>query len=362
MAESNWMQFVKKHKHIRLPGGLLDLKAISKLYHAQKGYDPKILGFGKQQQWEKEPKEKARAKRGTQGQTKLTGGASTSRRLSEFFDPNKRCEPSVCAAIEAKGGECDEYDIPELIDSTLSCEQNKKNILKQLNLRKTDKYIDYAKRAAEHYKGQGKLINASPEERAAAFARMREDGTLRGYDVKSQKEKLKRLRAMRSKYLEHATLVDYADAIRDQKRIIKLARGYDPTYKISGKPRRWFDAMFKGIKTRSDVKNPYAVVNSIWTKLTPAKKASIKAREAKGEQFKYDLPLPDDRATRGTGTVRMVKPFKLAEVQVNLSIKDYLAALKSGLFSKMKRNDGTTALVARCKSPEKNVNVFIDKG
>jgi hypothetical protein len=182
----------------------------------------------------------------------------------------------------------------------------------------------------------------------------------KGYDVRSQQQKLKRLRSMRSKYLEHATLADYMNAVKDQKRIIKEARGYDPAYRASGKPRKWFDAMVKGIKARSDVRNPYAVVTNIWNKLTPAKKASIKAREAKGEPFKYDLPLPDDRATRGTGTVRMVKPFKLVEVQVNLSVKDYLAALKSGLFSKMKRNDGTTALVARCKSKEGNVNAFVD--
>ncbi len=200
---SDWMQFVKKHKHIRLPEGLLDLKKISKLYHAQKGYDP---GWNKGRH------------------------------------------------------------------NTLWNRVNK-------------------------------------------YSRSSSD------DVRSH-----------------------------------LRRTFDPN-----KPRRWFDAMVKGIKARSDVRNPYAVVNNIWNKLTLAKKASIKAREAKGEQFKYDLPLPDDRVTRGAGTVRMVKPFKLVEVQVNLSVKDYLAALKSGLFSKMKRNDGTTALVARCKSKEGNVNAFVDQ-
>lgn len=201
------MQFVKEHKHIRLPGGLLDLKKISKLYHAQKGYDPGWNKGRKNTLWNRVPM-----------------------------------------------------------------------------YRRTSRY----------------------------------DGT---------------------------------EDVRAHDR-----RTFDPT-----KPRRWFDAMVKGIKARSDVRNPYAVVNNIWNKLTPAKKTSIKAREAKGEQFKYDLPLPDDRATKGIGTVRMVKPFKLVEIQVNLSIKDYLAALKSGLFSKMKRNDGSTALVARCKSNAGNVNAFVDQ-
>lgn len=133
-----------------------------------------------------------------------------------------------------------------------------------------------------------------------------------------------------------------------------LRRTYDP-------PKSWFAAMYTGIKNRSDVRNPAAIVSNIWKKLTPQKRAIISAQAKKGKSFKYDLPLPDDRATRGTGTLRMVKPFKLAEVQVNLSLKDYLAALKSGLFSKMKRNDGTTALVARCKSENKNCNIFVDK-
>lgn len=126
-------------------------------------------------------------------------------------------------------------------------------------------------------------------------------------------------------------------------------------------PTRWYEAMVKGIKRSSDVRNPYAIVKGIWSKLSSSGKAKIRTREKKGEHFKYDLPLPVDKPTRGTGTVRMVKPFKLAEVQVNMSVKDYLTARASGLFQKMKREDGTTALVARCKSPEKNVNIFVDK-
>ena len=126
-------------------------------------------------------------------------------------------------------------------------------------------------------------------------------------------------------------------------------------------PVKWFYAMLKGIKHGSDVANPAAIVSSIWQRLSPSKRAEIKAKEARGGTFKYDLPLPEDMQTRGTGTLRIVKPFKLAEVQVNLSVKDYLHALKSGLFSRMKRGDGTTALVKRCKSDKGNCNIFLDQ-
>ena len=194
----------------------------------------------------------------------------------------------------------------------------------------------------------------------------------KGYDLVSQKKKLNRLRAMRSKYLEHATKEQYRDAIREQKRIAKSAKvkRYDPASRNASRnalhgssrpPKNWFYAMLRGIQKGSDVRDPGAIVGSIWKRLSSSKKAEIKRRELKGERFKYDLPLPEDMATRGTGTLRMVKPFKLAEVQVNLSIRDYLHALKSGLFSRMKRGDGTTALVKRCKSNKGNVNVFIDK-
>ena len=161
-----------------------------------------------------------------------------------------------------------------------------------------------------------------------------------------------------------------AKGLLDLRAISKLWKGhknYDPASRprkahgVNRPPKNWFAAMYQGIKKRSDVKDVGAVVGSIWKRLSSAKRASIKARETKGERFKYDLPLPDDRATRGTGTLRMVKPFKLAEVQVNISAKDYLAALKTGLFSKMNRNDGTIALVKRCKSPSGNANIFVDK-
>lgn len=141
----------------------------------------------------------------------------------------------------------------------------------------------------------------------------------------------------------------------------RSTRYYDPKT-LSLPPTRWYAAMVKGIRRSSDVRNPYAIVKNIWLKLSPSKKAEIKAREKKGERFKYNLPLPVDKPTRGTGTVRTVKPFNLGEVQVNVSIKDYLALLKSGMFNKMKRQTGEIALVKRCKSDAGNVNLFIDKG
>lgn len=130
---------------------------------------------------------------------------------------------------------------------------------------------------------------------------------------------------------------------------------------ISGPPRNWFNAMLEGIKKRSDVRNASSIVVSIWRRLKPSKRAEIKRRELKGERFRYDLPLPEDHATRGSGTVRIVKPFKLAEVQVNVPGESYKRILGSGLFTRMKRNDGSIALVKRCKSNQGNCNIFIDR-
>jgi len=126
-------------------------------------------------------------------------------------------------------------------------------------------------------------------------------------------------------------------------------------------PKRWLAAMAEGIRKRSDVKNPIQTARNIWERLKPASKQDIINRAKRGEKFKYNLPLPDDRETHGTGTLRMVKPFKLVEVQANVSGKDLEDARRSGLFRSMKRNDGSTCQVARCKSKEGNVNVFVDK-
>jgi len=159
-------------------------------------------------------------------------------------------------------------------------------------------------------------------------------------------------------------LQDAIDIIEDMIRSYTEST-YDPTprHKIklhSGIPSRWFEAMVKGIKNSSDVRNPYAIVKNIWLKLSPATKTDIKRREAAGEQFNYNLPLPDDRVTKGEGTLRMVKPFKLAEAQVNVSKKDMQAVKKSGIFRPMKRQDGSTCMVARCKG-ERPVNIFVDE-
>lgn len=129
---------------------------------------------------------------------------------------------------------------------------------------------------------------------------------------------------------------------------------YDP-------PPRWFRAMYEGIRKRSDVRNPGTTVRSIWSKLPARKRLEIKKREEKGAAFKYDLPLPEDHPTKGTGTVRLVKPFNLVEGQANVSPAVYARLEKSGLFARMKRQDGTTALVKRCKSKKGNCNIFIDK-
>lgn len=131
--------------------------------------------------------------------------------------------------------------------------------------------------------------------------------------------------------------------------------------KLLTPPKSWFNAMVKGIQKRSDVRNPASIVRSIWRRLSPIKRAQIRNKDAKGEQFTYDLPLPEDHATRGTGTVRVVKPFDLAEVQVNVPAEDYEQIRSSGMFQRMKRNDGTIALVKRCKSRSGNCNIFVDR-
>lgn len=163
------------------------------------------------------------------------------------------------------------------------------------------------------------------------------------------------------KYGSHgAAIRQIAKEWKEQKE--KSGKISDPaSRKSSAPPKSWFSAMYTGIKNRSDVRNPAAIVNNIWKKLTPQKRAQIKSRELKGEHFKYDLPLPVDMPTKGIGTVRTVKPFNLGEVQVNVNSKDFIELLKSKLFSKMKRNDGTIALVKRCKSNSGNVNLFVDR-
>lgn len=128
-----------------------------------------------------------------------------------------------------------------------------------------------------------------------------------------------------------------------------------------GAPKRWFEAMVDGIDKRSDVDDPERIVRDIWRRLSPIKRAKIKVQDAAGKKWKYDLPLPIDNQTVGRGVIRTVQPFKLAEVQANVSPSTYNEVESTGLFERMKRQDGSIALVKRCKSEKGNCNIFLDK-
>ena len=291
--DSAWMMFVKQHKDMRTTKGLLDLKAISKLWHEEKGYDPAP---------------KASTYRSCEGQRE-----------------------------------------------SIVSEAQRAAMFSEINRRESRKILEKSRRKAT---ARGRQLGFDPSKK---------------YDIHTQQRKLKNLRAMKNTFLQHGTLEQYRDRINEYKEQLIDAyrkagkasmRPYDPAPKKTTShkiPSRWYEAMVLGIKKGSDVRNPYAIVKSIWSRLSHGKQDEIRHREATGETFKYDLPLPDDRATKGTGTLRMVTPFKLAEVQVNLNAKDYLASLKSGLFSRMKRGDGSTALVKRCKSDKGNCNIFLDQ-
>jgi len=143
---------------------------------------------------------------------------------------------------------------------------------------------------------------------------------------------------------------------------------YDPQKKKFGltfdlPPRQWFDAMRDGIRRSSKASNPNptAVTMNIWKRLSPEKRKEIIRLSANGKIYKYNLPVPDDKKTKGAGTLRLVKPFRLAEVQVNVSSNDMKDVIESGIFKTMKRADGTICHVARCKSKDRNVNIFVDK-
>ena len=138
---------------------------------------------------------------------------------------------------------------------------------------------------------------------------------------------------------------------------------YDPKTKKLRMPKTWTAAMINGIAKRSDVSRIQAagLVRDIWHRLSKRKQVQIAAKALTGKKFTYDLPLPEDHSTKGSGTVRVVKPFDLAEVQVNVSRKAYNALVKSGLFQRMRRQDGSIALVKRCKAKGGNVNIFVDR-
>ena len=138
---------------------------------------------------------------------------------------------------------------------------------------------------------------------------------------------------------------------------------YDPKTKRLKMPKSWTTAMINGIAKRSDVSRIQAagLVRDIWHRLSKRKQVQIAKKAITGEKFTYDLPLPEDHSTKGSGTVRTVKPFDLAEVQVNVSRKAYNALVKTGMFQRMRRQDGSIALVKRCKAKGGNVNIFVDR-
>lgn len=188
------------------------------------------------------------------------------------------------------------------------------------------------------------------------------------YHIEILKNKIKstKRKDLKVKYeneIDRITLIrnDPGQKIRTYDPAPKASASRKPTIKlVSGIPKTWFAAMVTGIKRSSDVRNPYQIVMNIWKRLPVHTQADTRRRAAKGEVFKYDLPLPKDLATRGTGTLRIVKPFKLAEAQVNLTAKDMAVVKASGIFRPMKRADGSTCQVARCKGIHP-VNIFVDQ-
>lgn len=205
-------------------------------------------------------------------------------------------------------------------------------------------------KAWQKYKRQGRLNDPAPRgqkqsivseaQRAAMFAEIDRRGG-------------KRRRAMRGKRIRSSR------SYVSQKGRRRFA---DPApQNTGGAPRRWFEAMVDGIDKRSDVEDPERIVRDIWRRLSPIKRAKIKVQDATGKKWKYDLPLPVDNPTLGKGVIRTVQPFKLAEVQANVSGQTYDEVERTGLFERMKRQDGSIALVKRCKSEKGNCNIFLDK-
>lgn len=129
-------------------------------------------------------------------------------------------------------------------------------------------------------------------------------------------------------------------------------RRFDP----KSMPRRWFEAMTKGIMKSSDVSEGEARGHArrIWATLG----AEDRRKAAKAKR--YDLPLPQDAHHSG-GVIRVVKPFNLAEAQIDVTPRVFEALARTGIFQKMRRSDGTIGLVKRAKSIKGNVNIFVDR-
>lgn len=73
-----------------------------------------------------------------------------------------RCFDSICNAIKATGTDCDVIDIRALVDDTLSCDQNKRMILKDLGLTKRAGDDYYEAMYAEEYGKDAKMKCKDP--------------------------------------------------------------------------------------------------------------------------------------------------------------------------------------------------------
>lgn len=350
--KGSWLDFVKAHKDIRLPSGLLDLKAISKLWYASKALDPKskeerhkIWVAERLAQQEKEEKEWQKThlycpKCGHKADTMWAKAGEACSKCKTplkayFYDPGWNA-----GRKNTLWNRVNRY-------ARSSSDDVRSHLRRTYDNENKGSWLDFVKQHKDMRTAKGLLD-------LKAISKLWKEEKAKGYDPGKhtqwgQVQKHRR----RARYT--STVDDYSPVRKHWRRL------FDLLDTKTRPPVKWFYAMLKGIKHGSDVANPAAIVSSIWQRLSPSKRAEIKAKEARGGTFKYDLPLPEDMQTRGTGTLRIVKPFKLAEVQVNLSVKDYLHALKSGLFSRMKRGDGTTALVKRCKSDKGNCNIFLDQ-
>jgi hypothetical protein len=260
------------------------------------------------------------------------------RQISEqLYDPRKMSARSQIAFISKqlikKGIDPDTVDLQALIDPTLNYRENYGNIMASLA-------------------GSGKVgpdIKSIIENPACKKAK----------ELKAELKDAKT--ACQCNTCSQMGLYDPAPRRPGQRTLSSYRQKQKPLTSYGRPPKHWLYAMIEGIKKRSDVRNPASIVASIWRRLSPGKRADIRRKEEKGASFKYDLPLPEDHATRGSGTVRIVKPFKLAEVQVNVPAGAYERILNSRLFQRMRRNDGSIALVKRCKSNSGNCNIFVDR-
>lgn len=271
----------------------------------------------------------------------------------QLYDPRKMSVKSqisfISKQLKKKGIQPDTVDLHALIDPELSYRENYANIMNTIA-------------GSGKLHGREKDILENPSCSKAKELKQ---------DIQEHQKKDPDLQDLKAEYKDAKTQCNCTSCAqmglydpaprrhRGQHTLTTTTR--QKTLPISRPPKNWFHAMLEGIRKRSDVRNPASIVGSIWRRLSPRKRAEIKRRELKGEKFAYDLPLPEDHATRGSGTVRVVKPFKLAEVQVNVPGQAYSRILKSRLFQRMKRQDGSIALVKRCKSNQGNCNIFVDR-